>query len=88
MCIPWGIKVQRYLQHAQYVLLSNDKFVEVRHIRSGRLVQIIIGQDIRILSCAALPNSPTFVAKRGKVCGHDGQTDDMYVVVLVGDSRT
>ncbi|OSD03816.1 CNH-domain-containing protein [Trametes coccinea BRFM310] len=33
--------------HAPYVVLFHDSFIEVRHVESGRLAQIISGHDIR-----------------------------------------
>jgi len=33
--------------HSPYVLLFDSRFIEVRHLETGRLVQIIPGNDIR-----------------------------------------
>ena len=45
--IEWEGKAERVAWHSCYVLLFNSRFIEIRDIESGRLVQIIHGNDIR-----------------------------------------
>ncbi|KIK53901.1 hypothetical protein GYMLUDRAFT_232486 [Collybiopsis luxurians FD-317 M1] len=45
--IDWEGNAERVAVHAPYVLLFNSRFIEVRHLETGRLVQIIPGNDIR-----------------------------------------
>ncbi|KIK57120.1 hypothetical protein GYMLUDRAFT_774554 [Collybiopsis luxurians FD-317 M1] len=47
--IEWESDAQRAAVHAQYVLLFNSRFIEVRHLKTGRLAQIIPGSEIRCI---------------------------------------
>ncbi|KAI0371007.1 CNH-domain-containing protein [Pilatotrama ljubarskyi] len=47
--IEWEGVATEAAWHAPYVLLFCPSFVEVRHVESGRLAQIIPGQDVRCL---------------------------------------
>ncbi|KAI0641008.1 CNH-domain-containing protein [Trametes meyenii] len=47
--IEWEGLAMQAAWHAPYVLLFNSSFVEVRHVESGRLAQIITGKDIHCL---------------------------------------
>ncbi|KAH9479303.1 Rho1 guanine nucleotide exchange factor 1 [Psilocybe cubensis] len=45
--IEWEGTADRVAMHAPYVLLFDTRFIEIRHLETGRLVQIISGNDIR-----------------------------------------
>ncbi|KIM44432.1 hypothetical protein M413DRAFT_442414 [Hebeloma cylindrosporum] len=45
--IEWEGKADRVAMHAPYVLLFDTRFIEIRHIETGRLAQIISGTEIR-----------------------------------------
>ncbi|KAE9397961.1 hypothetical protein BT96DRAFT_940494 [Gymnopus androsaceus JB14] len=45
--IEWEGTAERVALHAPYVLLFDSRFIEVRHLETGRLAQIIPGNDIR-----------------------------------------
>ncbi|KAI0826493.1 CNH-domain-containing protein [Trametes gibbosa] len=47
--------------HAPYVLLFNPFFIEIRHVESGRLAQVISGHDIRCVWDGRGVISPTVV---------------------------
>ncbi|KAF7289464.1 hypothetical protein HMN09_01340400 [Mycena chlorophos] len=47
--IEWEGSAERVALHSPYVLLFDSRFIEVRHIESGRLVQIIPGNDVRCI---------------------------------------
>ena len=47
--IEWEGVARHAAWHAPYVLLFCTTFVEVRHVESGRLAQVINGQDISCL---------------------------------------
>ena len=44
--MEWQGTAARVAFHSPYLLLFDSRFVEVRHIDTGRLVQIITGNDI------------------------------------------
>ena len=47
--IEWGSKAERVAFHPPYVLLFDSHFIEIRHVQTGRLVQIIPGNDVRCI---------------------------------------
>ncbi|KAI0751992.1 CNH-domain-containing protein [Fomes fomentarius] len=47
--IEWEGVATHAAWHAPYVLLFGNSFVEIRHVESGRLAQVVTGQDIRCL---------------------------------------
>ncbi|KAJ7712347.1 hypothetical protein B0H14DRAFT_2264552, partial [Mycena olivaceomarginata] len=47
--IEWEGNAEKVTLHQPYILLFDSRFIEIRHIETGRLVQIIPGNDIRCL---------------------------------------
>ncbi|KAJ3755422.1 Dbl-like domain-containing protein [Lentinula raphanica] len=47
--IEWEGNAERVAVHTPYVLLFDSRFIEIRHLETGRLVQIIPGNDIRCI---------------------------------------
>ncbi|KAJ3569204.1 hypothetical protein NP233_g5203 [Leucocoprinus birnbaumii] len=47
--IEWEGTAERVALHHPYILLFDSRFIEVRHIETGRLAQIIPGNDIRCI---------------------------------------
>ncbi|KAJ7594214.1 CNH domain-containing protein [Mycena floridula] len=47
--IEWEGTVERVALHMPYVLLFDPRFIEIRHLETGRLAQIIPGNDVRCL---------------------------------------
>jgi len=45
--VEWEGTAVRVAMHAPYILLFDTRFIEIRHIETGHLVQIIHGTDIR-----------------------------------------
>ena len=62
----------------EHVLLFSSQFIEIRHVRTGRLIQVILGRDIRLLNAGILPNTALLVAKKGKKNDYDGQSDAIF----------
>lgn len=48
--ICWECKALRFAERRHHILLFSPEFVEVREKSSGKLVQVIEGQDIRLLN--------------------------------------
>jgi len=44
--IEWEGTAVKVAMHAPYVLLFDTRFIEIRHVETGRLVQIIPGTDV------------------------------------------
>jgi len=47
--VEWEGTAERVAWHPPYVLLFDSRFIEIRHVETGRLVQIISGNDIRCI---------------------------------------
>jgi RHO1 GDP-GTP exchange protein 1/2 len=47
--VEWEGTAEKVAWHPPYVLLFDSRFIEVRHVENGRLVQIIPGNDVRCL---------------------------------------
>ncbi|KIK80164.1 hypothetical protein PAXRUDRAFT_159376 [Paxillus rubicundulus Ve08.2h10] len=47
--IEWEGTAERVAMHWPYILLFDSRFIEVRHVRSGLLAQIIPGNEIRCI---------------------------------------
>ena len=47
--IEWEGTAERVAWHPPYVLLFDGRFIEIRHVETGRLCQIIQGHDIRCI---------------------------------------
>jgi len=45
--IEWEGTAERVAFHAPHILLFDSRFIEIRHVHTGRLVQIIQGSDVR-----------------------------------------
>jgi len=47
--VEWEGKANRVALHAPYILLFDPRFIEIRHVETGRLSQIIQGLDVRCI---------------------------------------
>lgn len=47
--IEWEGTAERVALHSPYVLIFDSRFIEIRHIETGRLAQIIPGNDVRCI---------------------------------------
>jgi len=45
--VDWEGKAERVAWHPPYILLFDRRFIEIRHVETSRLVQIIPGNDMR-----------------------------------------
>lgn len=47
--LRWETKATMYAHRSEHVLLFSPEFIEVRTVGTGRLVQVIEGEDIRLI---------------------------------------
>jgi hypothetical protein len=47
--VEWEGTAERVALHSPYILLFDTRFIEIRHVETGRLAQIILGSDVRCL---------------------------------------
>ena len=75
--IKWETKVTSYANRNGHVLLISSEFIEIRNITTGRIVQVIKGEDIRLLYSGPYTtrDDPVLVVMRGKKDDKDGQSE-------------
>lgn len=49
LTVEWEGSAEKVACHPPYILLFDTRFIEIRHIETGRLAQIIPGRDVRCL---------------------------------------
>lgn len=47
--VEWEGTAERVALHSPYILLFDTRFIEIRHVHTGRLAQVIPGTDIHCL---------------------------------------
>lgn len=73
--IEWEGAAERVAWNPPYVLLFNSNFIEIRHVETGRLVQVIAGNGIRCVwdgrgaFAANLPDEDKGVSQESRVHG-------------------
>lgn len=70
--IEWEGTAERVALHHPYVLLFDSRFIEIRHVETGRLAQIISGNDVRCIWDGRGLNAHTITSH-----GQDGFDDRM-----------
>ena len=84
--IEWEGRADRVAILAPYVLLFDTQFIEIRHIETGRLAQIISGTDMRcVWDGRSLDNGEAIVAPEGTE-ERMYQEPRVHVVTTMGES--
>ncbi|CCM01400.1 uncharacterized protein FIBRA_03451 [Fibroporia radiculosa] len=60
--LRWESKVTAFMHRGEHILLFSSEFIEVRAVDTGRLVQVIEGEDVRLVSRGLLPTDSTTLA--------------------------
>ncbi|KAF5362265.1 hypothetical protein D9756_002201 [Leucocoprinus leucothites] len=64
--VEWEGTADRVALHAPYILLFDPRFIEVRHVDTGRLAQIISGVDVRcVWDGRGADSSPAVIIAEG-----------------------
>ena len=65
--IKWETEALSYAYRDGHILLISPEFIEVRNVTTGRIVQVIEGHDIRLLSSGphTSKGDPVLVVMRG-----------------------
>lgn len=77
--VEWEGTAERVAFHPPYVLLFDSRFIEVRHIETGRLAQIIPGSEVR----CTWDGRGTSTVPQIHTPGPDGWQDSTYQEPLV-----
>src|SRR5260370_37119211 len=64
--IRWECPIQSFIYQGPHVLLFSLTDIEVRHIPTGRLIQLIEGKEIRLLQKPPKGKGRTLTARRGE----------------------
>jgi hypothetical protein len=59
--IRWETKATSYAHYGPHVLLFSSQFIEVRHVNTGRLDQVIEANDIRLLHSGPLASKGSMI---------------------------
>ncbi|PFH46667.1 hypothetical protein AMATHDRAFT_69289 [Amanita thiersii Skay4041] len=80
--IEWEGTAERVALHSPYILLFDSRFIEIRHIETGRLAQIIPGNDIRCIwdGRGIGSNVSMTPAASSSISGVDGRNGDALSV--------
>jgi len=80
--VRWEAKATSFAHVGAHLLLFSPEFVEIRHIQSGRIVQVIEGEDIRLLCPGLLPGEKvTIMALRDGTWDVPGPKDKLVELV-------
>ncbi|KAJ7593119.1 hypothetical protein C8J56DRAFT_930435 [Mycena floridula] len=82
--IKWENKAVSYTSRGGNLLLFSPQFIEIRDVMTGRLVQTIEGNDLRLLyspSNAATSDNRILVAMRGDRDQKDGNSDKIVELI-------
>lgn len=61
----WEIKADSFVHRGRFLILFTADFIEVRDVNSARLVQVLEGEDIRLLEPVREPTDDILVAMHG-----------------------
>jgi hypothetical protein len=81
--VEWEGTAERVAHHPPYVLLFNSDFIEVRHVETGRLVQLIKG-EVRCLWDGRNP-TPNGVSTEARVHAMRSASGQFFELVPVNE---
>ena len=86
--VRWETKATSFAHVGVHLLLFSSEFVEIRHIQTGRIVQVLEGEDVRLLYCGLLPGEKvTLMAMRDGAGDTPGPKDKIVELVETRELR-
>ena len=86
--VRWETKATSFANVGVHLLLFSPEFVEIRHIQTGRIVQVIEGEDIRLLYPGLLPGEKvTLLALKDGTGDVPGPKDKIVELVETRELR-
>jgi len=86
--VRWETKATSFANVGVHLLLFSSEFVEIRHIQTGRIVQVLEGSDIRLLYPGLLPGEKvTLMALRDGTDDTPGPKDKIVELVETRELR-
>ncbi|KAG9039251.1 hypothetical protein FRB95_011836 [Tulasnella sp. JGI-2019a] len=88
--VRWETHVVSYVSRSPYVLLISSEWIEIRHVPTGRLEQVVSGSDIRHIQIAEPNHGALLLAMKGELDDATGMSDKLVEVLetrplLIGD---
>lgn len=83
--IRWEVQASGFAHRGNHILLVSSKFIEVRNINTGRIVQVIEGVDVRLMYSGHTTSDRddrVLVAMRGTRDEKEGRTTDRIVELV------
>lgn len=77
--VRWETKAESYAERGSHILLFSYGFIEVRHIGTGRLVQVIEGNGFRLLQ--SQPGMPLLIAMHSNENDLSGIQEELVELV-------
>lgn len=81
--LRWETKATSYAHRGEHVLLFSQDFIEIRSVTTGKLVQVIEGQEIRLVH--ASDRSILVAMRGGEEKGSTGSDDKLVELVETTD---
>jgi len=79
--IPWECSATAYAHRGPHLLLFSPNFIEVRTIDSGKLVQVIEGEDVRLVHSGSMEEDMLVAAMTGDVEDENGLSEKVVELV-------
>ena len=79
--IPWECRATAYAHRGPHLLLFSSKFIEIRTIDSGKLVQVIEAGDVRLLHSGLTEEDMLVAAMTSKVDDENGLSEKVLELV-------
>jgi len=79
--ISWECRATTYAHRGTHLLLFSPKFIEVRSIASGKLVQVIEGEDVRLVHSGLAEEDMLVAAMTGDIEDENGLSEKVLELV-------
>lgn len=79
--ISWECKATAYAHRGRHLLLFSPRFIEVRCIASGKLIQVIEGKDVRLVHSGLTEEDMLVAAMTGDVDDESGLSEKVQELV-------
>jgi hypothetical protein len=79
--ISWECKATAYAHRGPHLLLFSPRFIEVRGLASGKLVQVIEGKDVRLVHSGLTKEDMLVAAMTGDIEDENGLSEKVQELV-------
>jgi hypothetical protein len=83
--IEWERRTTTYARRGQHLLLLSSGYIEVRNIDSGKLIQIVEGNEIRLLRSGLSEPGMLVAAMTGGTQDDGGRTEKLVELIYNGN---